>query len=83
MDPEEMARCAGRYANRWTMEVFIRDGQLVLKRFDVEMPVTRIGENRVSILPPGASGPDEFLILPEDGATPACLQMFLWSFKRQ
>jgi hypothetical protein len=72
---------AGTYANRWSMDLFVKDGQLVLRRFGDEFPVTKIGEHRFSVTPEGGS-PQEFLIVLGPDGKPAYLQMFIWVFRK-
>ena len=82
MNEEEMLRYAGTYKNRWDMDIFVRDNELILRRFEDELPITKIGDNRFSVYPPGALTPQEFLLIPgKDGKT-QYIQMFLWIFKR-
>ena len=77
-----MLRYAGTYKNRWDMDIFVRDNELILRRFEDELPITKIGDNRFSVYPPGALTPQEFLLIPgKDGKT-QYIQMFLWIFKR-
>jgi hypothetical protein len=82
MTSDEMQRYAGTYANRWSMDLFIKDGRLFLRRFGAELPVTKIGENRFSIQPEGLPQPQEFVLVPGADGRPELLQMFLWGFRR-
>jgi CubicO group peptidase (beta-lactamase class C family) len=82
MTAEEMQRYVGTYANRWSMDIFVRDGRLFLRRFGAELPITRIGDNRFSVQPEGAPQAQEFVIVPGAGGRPEILQMFLWGFRR-
>jgi CubicO group peptidase (beta-lactamase class C family) len=82
MSVDEMTSCAGRYANRWTMELVVRDGALVLKRFNREIPVRKIGPMRFVAQMPGEARADEFLLAPGRDGRPAYMQMFIWAFKR-
>lgn len=82
MTADEMQRYAGTYANRWSMDLFVRDGRLFLRRFGAELPVTKVGENRFSIQPESLPQPQEFLLVPGADGRPELLQMFLWGFRR-
>jgi CubicO group peptidase (beta-lactamase class C family) len=82
MGEAEMSRYTGTYKNRWDMDLFIRDDELFLRRFGDEIPVTKIGENRFAVFPPGAAIPQEFLLLPDKTGKIQYIQMFLWIFKR-
>ncbi len=82
MTADEMKRYAGTYANRWSMDVFVKEGRLFLRRFGAELPITRIRENRFSVRPEGAPQPQEFVIVPGADGRPEILQMFLWAFRR-
>ena len=82
MNEAEMLRYTGTYKNRWDMDIFVRDNELFLRRFEDELPITKIGEKSFSVYPPGALTPQEFLLIPgKDGKT-QYMQMFLWIFKR-
>jgi CubicO group peptidase (beta-lactamase class C family) len=81
MTLEEMASYAGTYANRWPMEIAVKEGKLVLKRFGAELPVAKIGERRFSVTPEGGT-PQEFLIVPGADGNKGYLQMFIWIFKK-
>ncbi len=81
MSPEEMASYTGTYANRWPMEIAVKEGRLVLKRFGAELPITKIGEHRFSVTPEGGT-PQEFLIVPGTDGKAEYIQMFIWVFKR-
>lgn len=82
MTADEMRRYVGTYENRWPMEIFVRDGRLVLRRFGTELPITKVGENRFFVQPEGAPQPQEFVIVPGADGRPEILQMFLWAFRR-
>jgi CubicO group peptidase (beta-lactamase class C family) len=83
MSEAEMARYVGSYTNRWEMEIFVRDRQLFLKRFGAELPITKIGDHRFSVAPPGPAQPQEFIIIPETNGRPGYIQMFIWTFKKR
>jgi CubicO group peptidase (beta-lactamase class C family) len=78
----EMSRLAGTYVNRWPVELTSRDGRLFLRQFGSELPVTKVGENRFSVTPPGAARGQEFLVVDGADGRPAYLQMALWVFRR-
>jgi hypothetical protein len=77
-----MARLAGTYVNRWPVGLTSRDGKLFLKQFGAELPVTKVGEDRFSVAPPGAARGQEFLVVNGADGRPAYLQMALWVFRR-
>ncbi|HEX9945260.1 MAG TPA: serine hydrolase domain-containing protein [Thermoanaerobaculia bacterium] len=81
MSPREMTSYAGTYANRWSVDLFVKDGRLVMRRFGTELPVIRIGEHRFSVTPEGGT-PQEFLIVPGANGKPEYLQMFVWIFRK-
>jgi CubicO group peptidase (beta-lactamase class C family) len=83
MTVDEMRRYVGTYANRWSMDLFVKDGRLFLRRFDAELPVTKVGENRFSTQPEGLPQPQEFVLVPGADGRPEVLQMFLWGFRRR
>lgn len=82
MTESEMKRYEGSYSNRWTMKIFIRDGRLFLDFFGQELPVTKIGENRFSATPRGATQPEEFLIGAGADGRAEFMHLFLWAFRR-
>lgn len=82
MTVDEMQRYAGTYANRWSMDLFVKDGRLFLRRFGAELPVSKVGENRFSIQPEDAPQPQEFILVLGADGKPELLQMFLWGFRR-
>jgi CubicO group peptidase (beta-lactamase class C family) len=81
MTTEEMAALAGTYKNRWDMDLFVKEGRLMLRRFGAELPVIKIGEHRFSVTPEGGT-PQEFLIVPAADGKPGYLQMFIWVFRK-
>jgi CubicO group peptidase (beta-lactamase class C family) len=80
----EMAKYTGRYSQpkRYDIEVFIKDGQLFIKEFGRELPLTFLGNNRFSFQPPGADSPEEIFILPQSAANPGFLSQDVWAFKK-
>lgn len=82
MSEAEMARFTGSYRNRWTMDIFIRDGKLYLRRFGAELEITPLGNNHFSVTPPGAAVPQEFVTVTGADGRAEFLQMFLWAFKK-
>ena len=79
---QEMNQYAGTYHNRWDVEVAVRDGKLILKRFGSEIELSKVGPNRFSM--PASNGKsEEILIFPSASDSPGFLQMFIWGFKKQ
>jgi CubicO group peptidase (beta-lactamase class C family) len=81
MTAEEMATYTGTYTNRWSVDLFVKDGRLMMRRFGAELPITRIGAHRFSVTPEGGT-PQEFLIVPGANGKPEYLQMFIWVFRK-
>jgi hypothetical protein len=67
---EDLERAIGRYGvPPESVEIQARGGRLLLKLGDQELPMTRLGADRFSILPPDAAEPFAFrLIAGPDGA---------------
>jgi CubicO group peptidase (beta-lactamase class C family) len=80
MTPDEMARYVGTYRNRWSMDVAVVDGRLVLRWAGADRPLTRIGADAFSITGPG--GPVTLRVVESAGGTVEGLQMFVWTFAR-
>jgi CubicO group peptidase (beta-lactamase class C family) len=81
---DEMKPFVGRYVNRGTAELAVRDGSVVLI-LDEGPPfaVTRIGEDRFLARPkPDVPGP-EFVLRPATRESPAYLHLALWAYVRQ
>jgi CubicO group peptidase (beta-lactamase class C family) len=80
----EMAKYTGRYSQpkRFDIEVFIKDGELFIKEFGRELPLTFLGNNRFSFQMPGADRPEEIFILPQTPANPGFLHQDVWAFKK-
>jgi CubicO group peptidase (beta-lactamase class C family) len=83
MTEVEMKSYVGTYANRWSMDIFIRDGKLFLRRFGAELPVTKIGNNSFSVSPAPNAPPQEFTIDSDASNQVEALRMFLWAFKKK
>jgi CubicO group peptidase (beta-lactamase class C family) len=83
MTTEEMQSYVGTYANRWSMDIFLRDGKLFLRRFGIELPVTKIGKNLFSVTPAPNAPEQEFTIDSDSSGKAEALRMFLWAFKKQ
>jgi hypothetical protein len=84
MTAAEMQAYVGFYGqpSRWTAEVAVKDGGLVLKQFGLELPLEKIGDGRFQVQLPRAPEPQEVVIrLPSDGQ-PGYLHQFVWAFKR-
>ena len=84
MSEVEMKKYTGSYSqpNRWTSEVFIRDGKLFIKQFNRELELTKIGENRFSFQFPNAPRPLEIFIQPEENGRSGFLHQYVWAFKK-
>lgn len=83
MTAGEMKSYVGTYANRWPVDIFIRDGKLFLRRFGAELPVTKIGNNSFSVSPAPDARPQEFTIDSDASGRVEALRMFIWAFKKQ
>ena len=79
--PDEMKPLLGRYVNRGSAELLVRDGQVMLSLDDSPpFAVSRIGENRYLARPkPDIAGP-EFVLQPATMDTPAYLHFALWAY---
>jgi CubicO group peptidase (beta-lactamase class C family) len=80
----EMGRYTGTYSNpnRWEIEIVVKEGRLFIKEFGLELPLTKIGEQRFSFALPGRIQPEEIIIQPAAGGKPAMLHQYVWAFKR-
>ena len=83
MTAAEMESYVGTYVNRWSMDIFVRDGKLYLRRFGTELPITKIGKNRFSVTPAPGAPSQEFTIDFNAARKVEALRMFLWAFKKQ
>ena len=84
MRAAEMQPYVGLYAqpSRWTAEVAVKDGGLVLKQFGLELPLKKVAGDRFQVQLPGAPGPQDVVIrLPANGQ-PGYLHQFVWAFRR-
>ena len=77
-----LADYVGTYTNRFSFELRLKDGALVLRRFGTELPVVPLGDNMFAVQTPGASMMDRFSVVSSSGTRPAYGQMFLWTFPR-
>jgi hypothetical protein len=73
---------AGTYTNRFSFELRLEKGGLVLHRFGAELPVVPLGHDLFAVQAPGSPTVDRFSVVPAKGRTPAFAQMFLWTFPR-
>lgn len=65
MTASAMANYAGKYGQRdVSVEILLKDGKLFLKQGPSELPIRKIGDNRLSAAPPGNSRPMEFTLVP-------------------
>jgi CubicO group peptidase (beta-lactamase class C family) len=82
--PGEMKPLLGRYVNRGSAELLVKDGQVMLTLDDgPAFAVSRIGENRYLARPkPGIAGP-EFVVQPATKDAPAYLHFALWAYVKQ
>lgn len=68
--------------SRWTAEVALKDGGLVLKQFGLELPLRCFGGGRFQVQPPDAPGPQDIVIRPPADGRPGSLHQFVWAFRR-
>jgi CubicO group peptidase (beta-lactamase class C family) len=72
MSPSEMAELAGAYSQtlKPDVELFVRDGQLLMKFGANGLPVTKVAESRLAVQRPGGAPPQEFTVTRgKDGKT--------------
>ena len=84
MTAAEMQPYVGLYGqpSRWTAEVRVKDGGLVLKQFGLELPLRKVADGRFQVQLPRAPGPQDVVIrLPANGQ-PGYLHQFVWAFRR-
>ncbi len=80
----EMAEYVGLYNNGGDpVEIFIREGRLFLRTGKSELQLTKIGDRRLLMKEPGASTPDELVMLPDKGGSIAYIQVGSGALKRQ
>jgi CubicO group peptidase (beta-lactamase class C family) len=77
MPPEEMQSYVGHYSNRFTVDVFIRDGKLFIRRPDGEKALEKIAEHRFTTDPERKFRPAELEIYP------TYLSMWVWAFAKE
>ena len=78
-----LAAYVGTYSNRFSFELVLNDGGLVLRRFGVQLPITPLGNDMFAVQAPGAPNAERFMIVPATATRPAYAQMFLWTFPRR
>lgn len=81
---EEMKAFVGRYENRGSAEIAVRDGAVVLMLDEgPSLAVTRLGPDRFISRPkPGAPRP-EFVLQPSTEKSPGYLHFALWAYVRR
>jgi Beta-lactamase len=77
-----LADYVGTYANRFSFEIRLTNGGLVLRRSGAELPIVPLGINMFAVQAPGANAVERFAVVPANGDRPAYAQMFLWTFPR-
>lgn len=84
LNPEDIALYTGKYTQpkRFDIEVFVRDGQMYIKEFGLEMPLTYHGSNTFSFQLPKAPRPEKIYIQPERPYSFPFLRQYVWSFKK-
>lgn len=84
MNEAEMNKYTGTYSNpnRWQIDVVVKEGRLFIKEFGLELPLTKIGEQRFSFALPGRSQPEEIVIRPSVDGKAVILHQYVWAFKR-
>jgi hypothetical protein len=84
LNEAEMNRYTGTYSNpnRWQIEILVKEGKLFIKEFGLELPLTKIGEQRFSFALPGRSQPEEIVIRPGTDGKAATVHQYVWAFKR-
>jgi CubicO group peptidase (beta-lactamase class C family) len=80
----EMSEYVGIYSNGGEpVEIFIRDGGLFLRLGKSELQLSKIGDQRLMMKEPGASAPDELVMLPDKSGRIAYVQVGTGALKRQ
>lgn len=83
MSENEMNKCVGKFGQREvTAEIFLKDGQLVLKTAGSELPVRKIGDNRFAAGPSETNQNLEFALVPDAAGRIEYFQSGLRSQKR-
>jgi len=82
--PDQMQSLLGRYVNRGSAELLVKDGRVMLSLDDSPpFAVSRIGENRYLARPkPDIAGP-EFVLQPATKTAPAYLHFALWAYAKK
>ena len=84
MIPSEMSEYVGVYNNGGDpVEIFIRDGRLFLRTGKSELQLSKIGERRFMMQEPGATAPDQLVMLPDKSGRIAYIQVGSSALKRQ
>ena len=78
-----LADYVGTYTNRFSFELRLTNGALVLRRFGAELPVVPLGSHTFAVQAPGAPIVERFSVIPPASGRPAYAQMFLWTFPRR
>ena len=81
---DEMQPFVGRYRNRGTAEIAVRDGRVMVMLEGLpSMAVSRIGPTRYLGRPTPESAGPEFVLEPARGTTPAYLHFALWAYVKE
>jgi CubicO group peptidase (beta-lactamase class C family) len=84
MTNAEMAEYVGRYSNGGDpIAILVRDGRLFLRVDKNELELSKIGERRLMMQEPGASAPDQLVMLPDKTGRIAYIQIGSTALKRQ
>jgi CubicO group peptidase (beta-lactamase class C family) len=78
-----LADYVGTYSNRFSFELKLENGSLVLNRFGAKLPVVPLGGNIFGTQSPGSRTVDRFMVVPAAAGRRAYAQMFLWTFPRK
>ncbi|MGH9842388.1 MAG: serine hydrolase domain-containing protein [Blastocatellia bacterium] len=80
----EMSEYAGVYNNGGEpVKIFIRENRLFLQTGKTELQLSKIGDRRLMMKEPGASAPDELVMLPDKSGRIAYIQVGSGALKRQ
>ena len=77
-----LADYVGTYSNRFSLELKLENGSLVLHRFGARLPVVPLGGNLFATQAAGSRAVDRFMVVPATESRRAYAQMFLWTFPR-
>jgi CubicO group peptidase (beta-lactamase class C family) len=83
MTAGDVERLAGRYENRFAVELIARNGALYRQWFGQEERVYRVGDHRFTVDSTGANRLAEFSIVPATAGRQGYVQLFLWAFPRR